>query len=316
MPAFRAFTLIELLTVIAVIGILMALLFPVLGAAFATANQTACMANLRQIGAATALYLKDNDGWFFPLYTDDPTGRIWYYGLEPNGSPAKGEGNRTLDRTRSPLAPYLDSNSQVGICPEFPYSGPYKPKYVGDPWTYGINRYFSSQPAPAGGNVNGNGNANYGAIRRGDASRTVVFADSAQVVTFLPPSSPSNPMTEEFPYIEPGKAYVQFRHRGWPTRCSPTGTSRPCPRPTAVTTRSCRMPASDTSTPRTSFWRRWEANRKGTAAFGRRGNGNCGGRLSGCYECRMPDAECRRCSFCLFGRCRMPNPECRLFSLP
>jgi prepilin-type N-terminal cleavage/methylation domain-containing protein/prepilin-type processing-associated H-X9-DG protein len=210
----QAFTLIELLVVIAIVGTLLALLAPALVGAIQIAHQTACASNLRQIGLATQQYLKDHDGWFFPLYTeDDGTGRYWYYGFEPNGSPALGEGNRILDRTKGKLYPYLES-SGVEVCPTFPYSGPYKPKYKGDPWTYGINRYFSSHPTHGLGNANGNGNRPYDMVRPRDASRTVIFADSAQVVTFLAPATPTHPMVEDFPYVETGKKYVQFRHSG------------------------------------------------------------------------------------------------------
>lgn len=60
----RAFTLIELLSVIAVIAILAALLFPVLGSSQERANQNKCMANLRQWGTGIQLYLGDHAGVF------------------------------------------------------------------------------------------------------------------------------------------------------------------------------------------------------------------------------------------------------------
>ena len=53
------FTLIELLIVIAIIGILMALLFPVFSRARENGYQTHCMTNLHQIGTAVQLYKQD-----------------------------------------------------------------------------------------------------------------------------------------------------------------------------------------------------------------------------------------------------------------
>src|SRR5438552_15882727 len=58
----RAFTLIELLVVIAIIAILAAILFPVFAAAREAARATSCRSNLRQIGAALAMYREDYDG--------------------------------------------------------------------------------------------------------------------------------------------------------------------------------------------------------------------------------------------------------------
>ena len=56
----RAFTLMELLVVIAVIGILAALLFPVLSSAKSKALRATCMNNLRQINFGLRMYLRDD----------------------------------------------------------------------------------------------------------------------------------------------------------------------------------------------------------------------------------------------------------------
>jgi prepilin-type N-terminal cleavage/methylation domain-containing protein len=57
----RAFTLIELVVVIAIIAVLAALLFPALGAAKARAQRTVCVNNLHQISVGIHLYLDDQN---------------------------------------------------------------------------------------------------------------------------------------------------------------------------------------------------------------------------------------------------------------
>lgn len=56
-----AFTLIEVLVVLAIISVLAALIFPVVARGKRAAHKSTCTSNLRQIGAAVLLYEVDND---------------------------------------------------------------------------------------------------------------------------------------------------------------------------------------------------------------------------------------------------------------
>lgn len=56
----RGFTLLELLVVVAIIGILASLLLPVLSRSKEAARGAACLGNLHQIGIALQLYVSDN----------------------------------------------------------------------------------------------------------------------------------------------------------------------------------------------------------------------------------------------------------------
>ena len=58
----QAFTLIEILAVIAIVGVLAAVLFPVMSRAKREANKTASLSNLHQCAAALVLYADDEGG--------------------------------------------------------------------------------------------------------------------------------------------------------------------------------------------------------------------------------------------------------------
>lgn len=79
--AIGCFSLIELLVVLAVIGILLALLLPALGRAKEGGRATACLGNLRQAGLSLQMYVQEHDNRMPSMYdgivntntTDVPT---------------------------------------------------------------------------------------------------------------------------------------------------------------------------------------------------------------------------------------------------
>ncbi len=62
-----AFTLVELLVVVAIIAVLASLLLPALQNAREQGKRAACLGNMRQIEHALLMYADDNGGWFPPV---------------------------------------------------------------------------------------------------------------------------------------------------------------------------------------------------------------------------------------------------------
>ena len=80
----HSFTLIELLVVIAIIAILAAMLLPALSAARASAKETNCVNNLRQIGQFTQMYADDFSGYLLRATANKERWVILFRNLYPD----------------------------------------------------------------------------------------------------------------------------------------------------------------------------------------------------------------------------------------
>lgn len=118
-----AFTLIELLTVIAIIGILAAILIPVVGRVRDHARTAACTSNLRQLGLAVLLYANENDDFLPP--SRHPSLEFWNVFIEP----------------------YISGEREVLLCPEQPIPVTRPVSHPNPPRTYAVNQLaFGEDP--------------------------------------------------------------------------------------------------------------------------------------------------------------------------
>lgn len=136
----KAFTLIELLTVIAIIGILAAIIIPTVGKVRETAQSTRCASQLRQIANAGILYGHDNRdllpgyNWFKP----DPS--------QPGGKPggiASYLGLNAYDQTKDPYDTLLTCPTAQRIWPTHDKLWTFNRTYSINGWLRG---YDNSDP--------------------------------------------------------------------------------------------------------------------------------------------------------------------------
>ncbi|HZZ44674.1 MAG TPA: prepilin-type N-terminal cleavage/methylation domain-containing protein [Tepidisphaeraceae bacterium] len=186
-----AFTLVELLVVIGLIGLLIALLLPALAGARRASKQLACLSNLRQWGAGVQLYAIANHG-YLPRRGQgvQPTNQItrpedWF-----NSIPLLLHKSQFMDLVAGGTLPRPGSAWSIWLCPEALDAGY---QYY---WSYGMNMALSVEE----------GNQNNGMPDKitgvGNAATMVLFADA-----------PGN-YCSVFPSLTPGGYNPVARHNG------------------------------------------------------------------------------------------------------
>src|SRR4029079_18727890 len=108
----KAFTLIEILVVIAIVAILAGLLLPVLSSAKARPKQIGCPSNLKQVALGFQMYAADNDGRLPENPPPGYNGQRWISGNMKSREEAT---NQSLLR-QGKIFPYAN-NPAVYHCP-------------------------------------------------------------------------------------------------------------------------------------------------------------------------------------------------------
>lgn len=136
----RGFTLIEMLTTIAIIAVLAAILFPVFNRARESARQASCMSNMHQIYVATNLYKQD--------YGEYPM-LLLGVAENPDGTPFTGSGTPVpaAQMTRSFLYPRFVKSIETFRCPNNPNNNQVKPVNAVFPGTAGFSGTVSNGQA-------------------------------------------------------------------------------------------------------------------------------------------------------------------------
>jgi prepilin-type N-terminal cleavage/methylation domain-containing protein/prepilin-type processing-associated H-X9-DG protein len=213
----KAFTLVELLVVMAVIALLLSILIPALGAARSQCKTVVCKNNLYQLVLANTGYAMANNGCFVLAAPD-----IWttnnqrWHGVRADSS-------EPFDWRKSPLASYF-AGDDVKQCPQrvnFRKGDPWEFNYEDGCGGYGYNmRYIGSRIWEQDNEENCKKPVrNFEVV---SSAQTILFADCAMAradngVSYYLEYSFAEPPLNGWGYAWPS---IHFRHRnraniGW-----------------------------------------------------------------------------------------------------
>jgi prepilin-type processing-associated H-X9-DG protein len=159
----RAMTIIELITVLTVLGVVAALVFAALQKVNARSEAAHCSANLRQLATANITYAAEHDGQYVPA--QEPKNLVRWHG-------ERGGWQTKFDGRKGPLAPYLGGDGAVKLCPSLR-----DVLQAGESFEHGTGGYGYNALYVGGTPASRWVPARIGQIA--SASRTVMFTDTA-----------------------------------------------------------------------------------------------------------------------------------------
>lgn len=147
-PSPWGFSLIELLTVIGIIGLLATLLLPTLGQAKNHAQGIKCLSNLKQFNYAWLMYADDHDGRFVPnnptQMPASPVQNTWVRGwLDPMNFDDWRDNTNMIYLRESLLAPGLASSIGIWRCPADKSMSRHSGQLLPRLRSYSMNRFLN-----------------------------------------------------------------------------------------------------------------------------------------------------------------------------